>query len=204
VNTLKMFLVWLGSRLNIWFIVALVLGINVYWAVTLHMFDINFQSVAGLQLLDLQNSLTSDAIITTQRALAQIATYTPQAKSLYWSFFILDNIMPHLAFSSYALLWVYFLRSNPTRLTTRLMASPLLLIPLGVGFFDWLENLAYITAIHSFPNPGATQAMDIGIIFKWVKAAFIPPTFLITLVLTIYHLANIVRRRLMRPQQQTV
>jgi hypothetical protein len=187
----------LGTTLNPWFILILVVALNVYWTVTLTVFDIQFQQVSGLQLLDLQNSFAPDEIITTQSAISQIATYSQEAKALYWSFFILDNIMPHLAFSAFALLWVYFLRSTPNRMTVWLLNSPLLFIPLGVGFFDWLENLAYISAIHLYPDPSVTAIMDIGLIFKWVKAACLLPTFLLTLVLVIYHIIGLLQRRVL-------
>jgi phosphoglycerol transferase MdoB-like AlkP superfamily enzyme len=163
--------------------------------------DTHFQSVSGYPLLDLQNEMTPEAMITPERVMDQIATYTSEAKTLYWAFFILDTIMPPLTFGSFALLWVLLFKRNPTRITQWLLGSYLLLIPLGVGFFDWWENLSYITAIHNYPNPGTMTAVVIGLVFKWVKAAFIPPTFLLTLVFIGYYVYRVIRYELLKKRQ---
>lgn len=190
-----------GSKVNPILLIFSVIALNVYWTTILDPLGRQFEAVSGLPMLDLQNSLSPDSILTPQRFMDQIATYSSEAKTLYWSFFILDNIMPPLAFGSFALLWVLLLKRNPTRLTQWLLGSYILLIPLGVGFFDWWENLAYISAIHNYPNPGTMTAVVIGLIFKWVKAVFIPPTFLLTQVFVIYYVYRIVRYELLKKRQ---
>ena len=148
-NQIHQLVVRLGSRLDPRLLIAGLTTLNIVWLIILRAIGGHFEEVAGYPLLDLQNSVSPDAVMTPTRAVAQIATYTSDAKSLYWSFFILDNIMPQLTFGVFALLWVALLRGTPHRLARRLLGSYLLLLPLGVGVFDWIENLGYLAAIHS-------------------------------------------------------
>lgn len=178
-----------------WLLIAVV-GLNAFWVITLGAFDTQFRQLAGYPLLDLQNSISPDAVMTPANMRTQIASYSQEAKTLYWSFFILDNIMPPLAFSSVALMWVSLLHSNPNRLYTRLLDSYVVLIPVGVGIFDWFENLGYIAAIHSTDSMTTTFAIYAGLTFKWIKAACVVPTFPILLVLGMVHCGYLLRRRL--------
>jgi len=184
-----------GSRINGWLLVCIIVALNVYWLATLQAFDTQFQQVAGYPLLDLQNDLAPATMITPAKVQAQIATYTPQAKTLYWSFFTLDNIMPPLVFGPFALLWVYFLNNQPNRVSKRLLHSPFILLPLGVDFFDWLENLAYIAATHNVGGENTMLIIYAGLTFKWIKAACLLPTFNVTLLLAIYHMYSLIRQR---------
>jgi hypothetical protein len=191
----------LGSKVNPFLLIFAVIALNVYWVLLLQPLDTHFRAVSGYPLVDLQNEMTPEGMITPERFMDQIATYTSEAKTFYWAFFILDTIMPPLTFGSFALLWVLLLRRNPTRITQWLLGSYVLLIPLSVGFFDWWENLAYITAIHNYPNPGTMTAVVMGLVFKWVKAAFIPPTFLLTLIFIGYYVYRVVRYELLIKRQ---
>lgn len=194
-NQLHRFVVRFGSRIHAGILVVGLVALNAAWLIMLRALGTHFQSVAGYPLLDLQNSLSPDAVMTPSRVLAQIATYSSEAKSVYWSFFILDNIMPPLTFGIFALLWVYLLRSNPHRLTQRLLGSYLLLVPLGVGVFDWIENLAYLSAIHAYPAPDVLPAIGIGLVAKWVKAACLMLTFWGTMSLAVYHISRRLQQR---------
>lgn len=132
--------VTLGSRLNPNLSAILAVALNVYWLVILTVINQEFQVVTnGYPLLDLQNSLSPGEIITPAKVLEHLGDYTQASKFICWIFFMLDNIMPQLAFGSIALLWVYFWRSNPNRLYNWLLGGYAVLIPLGVGVFDWLE-----------------------------------------------------------------
>jgi hypothetical protein len=184
-----------GSGISPLLLFAVVIGLNVYWIVTLGAFDAQFRQLTGYPLLDLQNNLQPEQMITPTKVREQIATYSQEAKTLYWSFFILDNIMPPLTFSGVALLWVYFLHNNPNRLFDRLLKSYFILIPVGVGVFDWFENLGYVAAIHSTSDTTTTAAIYLGLIFKWIKAACVVPTFPILLALALYHMYNRARQR---------
>ena len=186
----------LGSRLNPGLLVVLVVALNAYWLVILAVINREFQGVTnGHPLLDLQNSLAPGEIITPARVLEQLGDYTPASRLIYWIFFMLDNIMPHLAFGFIALLWVYFWRSNPNRLYNRLLGGYAVLIPLGGGFFDWLENLSYLVAIHAYPAPGTVRVVVAGLTFKWLKAACVFPSTLLVPVFLAYHLFCALQRR---------
>jgi hypothetical protein len=179
-----------GTRVSPLLLVGAAIGLNIYWFVTLSAFDTQFRQLSGYPLLDLQNDLQPERMITAAKVRTQIATYSQEAKTLYWSFFILDNIMPPLTFSSVALLWVYFLHSNPNPFFNRLLNSYFVLIPVGVGFFDWFENLGYIAAIHSTSDTTTNVAIYLGLTFKWIKAACVVPTFPVLFALVIYHICS--------------
>ena len=130
-------------------------------------------------LLDLQNSLAPSEIITPERVLEQLASYTQASRFIYWDFFVLDDIMLHLTFGSIVLLWVYFWRSHPNRLYRWLLGGYAALVPLGVGLFGWMENLFYLLAIYTYPEPVTSVSIYAGLTFKWLKAACVyPPTLL--------------------------
>jgi hypothetical protein len=161
-------------------LITAVLALNVTWLVILAAIGTQFERLAGVPLLDLQNSVLPGEAMTPARALAQIASYPPEAVGLYWSFFILDTVMPLLVFGSFALLWANLLHARTGRLRHLVLGTPLLLAPFGVGLFDWIENLAYVSAIAASDTTTATAVLWIGLVAKWVKAAFIPVTFLVT------------------------
>ena len=185
-NQIHQLVVRLGSRLDPRLLIAGLTTLNIVWLIILRAIGGHFEEVAGYPLLDLQNSVSPDAVMTPTRAVAQIATYTSDAKSLYWSFFILDNIMPQLTFGVFALLWVALLRGTPHRLARRLLGSYLLLLPLGVGVFDWIENLGYLAAIHSYPAAGTLPWLYAGLIAKWLKAGCLLLTFWGTVPIAMY------------------
>ena len=186
--------VMLGSRIDPRLLLAILLGLNVAWLVILRAIGVHFQEVAGYPLLDLQNDVRPGDAMTPSRALAQISTYTSEAKTIYWAFFILDNIMPPLVFGAFALVWVYLLRGSQRPLFQRLLGSSVLLVPLGVGAFDWIENLAYLSAIHSYPAADTIPALYAGLIAKWLKAACLMTTFLGTVPLAVDYVARRLRR----------
>ncbi|HZG69054.1 MAG TPA: hypothetical protein VEZ12_20140 [Herpetosiphonaceae bacterium] len=195
---LHQFVVRLGSRVDLRLLIASLVTLNIVWLIILRTIGGHFEQVAGYPLLDLQNSISPDAVMTPTRAITQIATYTSDAKTLYWSFFILDNIMPQLTFGLFALLWVVLLRGTPHRLARRLLGSYLLLLPLGVGLFDWAENLAYVAAIHVYPAGDLLPWIYAGLITKWLKAACLMVTFWGTLPIAIYATTLRLRQRRVR------
>lgn len=94
--------------------------------------------------------------------------------------------MPPLAFGSLALLRVNLLHGRPGRLPRVLVGTAALLVPLGVGLFDWIENLAHLTAMNLDDELTTTVAIWIGLIAKWIKAAFLQATMLGTVVVLVY------------------
>jgi hypothetical protein len=177
-----------GGRLDRRLLVVTILLLNAAWLVTLAAVGEQFRRLAGVPLLDLQNSVLPGEAMTPARALEQIATYPPEAIALYWVFFALDNVMPPLVFGAFALLWANLLRDRPGRL---LLGTPAVLVPFGVGAFDWVENLAHVSAIAAADPGAATAAMWVGLVAKWVKAAFLQLTFATTFVVV----AGVVLRR---------
>lgn len=174
----------LGKQFNLAGIVALVLGLNLYWSGVLEVFGAYFQQTVGAPLLDLENV---QAILPTGEAAALVATYDDTARELYWQFFMMDTVAPPLVFASYALLWVVLLKSVAHPWAARFLNSPLLFIPLGVGFFDWWENLAFVTAITG-AGENVLLLLQIGQGFVWLKAICLFATFGLTLAVIAYRL----------------
>jgi hypothetical protein len=197
-HQLHRFVVRLGSRLDLRLLIASLVTLNIVWLIILRAIGSHFEAVAGYPLLDLQNSISPDAVMTPSRAMMQIASYSSEARTLYWSFFILDNIMPQVTFGCFALLWVALLRGSSHRLARRLLASYLLLLPLGVGLFDWAENLAYVAAIHVYPAAETLPWLYAGLVVKWLKAACLILTFWGTLPIAVYATALRLRQRRVR------
>lgn len=105
-------IVKLGSTLHPTIIVGVLLGLNIYWVGILDIFGDYFERVAGAPLLDLQNT---QGILSPDAAQSLIARYNEPARNLYWSFFIMDNVMPPLVFGMFSLLWVLLLRNDSRR-----------------------------------------------------------------------------------------
>jgi hypothetical protein len=181
-----------GSAIHPVLSVAIIVGLNVYWTVTLDMFGRQFEQVAGALPIDLLNVA---GILSAAEAREQIATYRQEAKTLYWSFFVMDNIMPPLVFGSFTLLWVPLLRRHANRIFDQLLNSPFMLIPFGVGFFDWIENLCFVVAITIYPQAGTLTALQIGLGFVWLKAACLFTTFNVTALLIGFNFVAAVRQR---------
>jgi hypothetical protein len=157
-------------------ILALILALNIYWSGTLNAFGAHFEAVAGAPLLDLQNV---GSILSAEDAAALVGSYSLEARSLYWSFFILDNLMPPLVFGVFALLWVYCLRRIDARWAARLLASPFLLLPFGVGLFDLAENLTFVLALAAEPET-MVSTLQTGLLFVNAKAICLFATFGLT------------------------
>ncbi|MDJ0757498.1 MAG: hypothetical protein QNJ45_28450 [Ardenticatenaceae bacterium] len=188
---MRKLIVFLGEKIHPAAVIALVVGLNAYWTGILEAFGAHFVTVSGFPLLDLQNV---ERILSAGEAQALIANYGPEAQTLYWSFFIMDNLMPPLVFSSFAVLWVVLLRRFPHRIADRLLNSPLLLVPLGVGLFDWLENLCFVTAITTESN--SLLLLRIGLGFVWLKAICLFATFILTALFFTFWVGTFVFDRL--------
>ena len=194
-TALRRIVVDTGGRLDRRLLVVTILLLNAAWLVTLAAIGEQFRRAAGVPLLDLQNSVLPGEAMTPSRALEQIAAYPPDAVGLYWSFFVLDGIVPPLVFGAFALLWANLLRDRPGRLQRLLLGTPALLVPFGVGAFDWVENLGYVSAIAAADPATATTAIWVALVAKWVKAAFLQVTFLTTAVVVAAVVGGAVRRR---------
>lgn len=199
-NWVSRWIVGIGERLPVWAIIALIVGLNLYWSGVLNAFGAHFAQVSGHALLDLQNV---GGILSSTDAYALMSRYNVEARSLYWIFFGLDNFFPPLVFGSFALLWVHLLRTDGPRWERTLRQSPLLWLPLGVGFFDCIENIFFVTAISGGPEVNVLFYLQIGLVFVWLKAVCLFATFIGTAVLVLYRSVDWTRRRLsssLRPQ----
>lgn len=173
-------LIRLGTDFHTFVLLGLWLLLNVTWTLTLSAFGHQFKVVSGYPPIDLQNV---SSILTAEAALNQIATYSNEVKMFYWSFFILDNIIPLLSFGSFSLIWVVMLRRLPYRFYQNLLNSPFILIPWGVGLFDILENLCFILCISGYVQTSAVETMNLGLFFVRLKAICLFATFGTTLFL---------------------
>ncbi|MFZ4816270.1 MAG: hypothetical protein ACOYL5_17175 [Phototrophicaceae bacterium] len=182
-KSLYVFLGRIGSAIDGFSIVLMIVVLLFSWSLTLQSFGQHFKDVTGSPVLDLENV---QSILTVEQALTLINGYSPAAKSLYWSFFIMDNLMPPLVFGSFALLWAKLFSSSSAALAKRLLNSPILLVPLGVGLFDWFENLAFITVLYSAPVASASPIMQLGLILVQLKALCLFATFGLTPVFILY------------------
>ena len=194
-TALRQVVVDAGARVDRRRLVVTIVLLNAAWLVTLAAIGEQFRRAAGGPLLDLQNSVLPGEVMTPSRALEQIAAYPPEAIGLYWSFFVLDNLMPPLVFGAFALLWANLLHDRPGRLRRLLLGTPAVLVPFGVGAFDWVENLGYVSAIATADPATATVAIWVGLVAKWVKAAFVQVTSLTTAVVVVVAVLAAVRRR---------
>jgi|GEM_PF-1954668 len=191
-------LIFLERRLNVWLVASFVLLSNVWWTVVLQALNRQFIALSGYALPDLQNG-TFAPRITLEGFLNQLSSYNNAARGFYWTFFVLDNIVPVVAFAPFALLWIYFLRSSPNRLYRALLASPFILIPLGIGLFDWWENLFYAAAIQNGSAPQTGTLIQAGFAFGFIKGLCVQATFFLTGPMLIYHLFTRLQRALKRP-----
>jgi hypothetical protein len=198
-RTLHRLVVALGSRVNPGLLVTSLLALNVAWLLILEALDAQFRQVAGYPLPDLQNDLAPETIMTPARFMAQVTSYSQEARTLYWAFFILDNFMPQLSFGAFALLWAVLLRHTPSAWAARLLASPLLLIPFGVGVFDWVENVTYVWVISQPADPNVLAVLYVGLVAKWIKGVSVMLTMLGTWPLLGAFLVAATGRRLRTP-----
>jgi hypothetical protein len=184
--TIQKAFLYLEQRLSIWFVLSFVVLANLWWTITLQALNGQFLVEAKFPLPDLQNGSFGPRL-TLEGFQTQIAGYNSAAKELYLSFFILDNIVPVVVFAPFALIWIYVLRRNPNRLFNWLLTSPFVLIPLGIGVFDWWENLFYLSAIQNGSAPNTALLIQAGMAFGFVKGIFVQATFFLTLPFLVYH-----------------
>ena len=106
----------------------------------------------------------------------------------------MDNVVPLLSFGAFSLLWAYLLKGFTQPLLVRLRNSSVILIPFGVGLFDIVENLCFVSAIQIAPSPNALLALQVGLIFVQFKAICLYATFLTTPLLIIIRVIGATRR----------
>lgn len=101
---------------------------------------------AGAQPFDLQNNLTTDQVY------AQIAGYTPEARRLYYGFTLIDYAFPFFAGLFITATVAFALRNSLPKRYEALVSRRLLPAFMIGSAFDWLENIAAVTAISLYPT----------------------------------------------------
>lgn len=101
---------------------------------------------AGVAPFDLQNDLRAAQVYP------QIAGYTEQARELYYAFTLIDYAFPFFAGLFITATVAFALRNSLPRLYEALVARRLLLVLMLATAFDWLENVAAVSAIVMYPD----------------------------------------------------
>ncbi|MFP4377040.1 MAG: hypothetical protein ACLFP4_08355 [Spirochaetales bacterium] len=187
----------LGKRTTLVAAVLVVVGLNIYWSLTLSAFGAQFETVARTRLLDLANV---GSILSVEEAAALLDSYGAEARSLYFQFFVLDNLMPPIVFGAIAVLWVALLKNRRAPIAKWFLRSPLLLAPFGVGLFDVLENLTFVSYLAG-PQAGSMAMLQAGLVFVRIKAAFLFTSFGLTAVVLVLAIVFAIteRRRAANP-----
>ncbi len=189
-----------ATRMPLGWILFTIAALVAYWSGILEVIGSHFLVVANAPLLDLENV---QSILTADEALAVVQQYNGSAQTLYLIFFILDTIFPPIVFGSFALLWAFILQRTPFSWMKFFRGSPILLIPFGVGVFDWVENLFFLNVI-AVETANPVLLLQIGLVFVRLKAAMLFSTFGITVALSIIGFAGLFRRSHHNPSNTEV
>ena len=104
------------------------------------------EHAAGSIPFDLQNGLTMAQVYQ------QLAGYTPEARRLYYGFTLIDYAFPFFAGLFTAATVAFLLRNSRPRWYDALTSRNLLPIFMIATLFDWLENVAAVTAMDLYPT----------------------------------------------------
>jgi len=182
----------IGSKIH--FLTALLVPVLLLacWTFTLDAFGKLFQNISGQKVLDLMNV---QKILSAEEAYNVISIYSMDAKILYWVFFVMDNVVPLIAFASLSLIWVNILKRYENKWIEKFYGSIFILIPWGVGFFDTIENLFFVSAISSSVKADAINLLNLGLIFVNFKAFFLILSFNVTFFLLIFYFISLLLRK---------
>ncbi len=108
--------------------------------------DLFPEYAAGAVPIDLQNELRPAQVYP------QVAGYTEQARQLYYAFTLIDYAFPFFAGLFITATTAFALRYSLPRVYDALVARKLLLVLMLATVFDWLENVAAVTAITMYPD----------------------------------------------------
>lgn len=100
---------------------------------------------AGAAPFDLQNDLQPDQVYP------QLAGYTEQARELYYAFTLIDYAFPFFAGLFITATVAFALRYSLPRAYEALVARTLLPVLMLATAFDWLENVAALSAVVLYP-----------------------------------------------------
>jgi len=101
---------------------------------------------AGVLPFDLQNDLQAVQVYP------QLAGYTEQARQLYYAFTLIDYAFPFFAGLFITATVAFALRYSLPRVYDALVTRRLLPVLMLATAFDWLENVAAVSAIVLYPG----------------------------------------------------
>lgn len=119
----------------------------------------------GAVPFDLQNELQPAQVYP------QVAGYTEPARQLYYAFTLIDYAFPFFAGLFIAATTAFALRYSLPRFYAALVARKLLPVLMLATAFDWLENIAALAAIVTYP-PGTSWLPGVLVLAKKCKLAF--------------------------------
>jgi hypothetical protein len=189
-SQLKRFVMAAGKMLPLPTLIVVYFALSAFWNTTLSVIEAQFTAMtAGGELLDTQLLFSPEPIIQ------QAAMYTDRVRTLLWSFFILDSFMPQLVFGLTAVLWAALWIRDDNRLYRRLLSGGWVLFPLGVGLWDWLENILWLPIVQSTIDAStALPTLWMAVVSHNLKIAFVIPTALLTYVFLGRYLFTLLRR----------
>lgn len=152
--------------------------------------DRQFARLTGLAVFDTRNNLTP-ALLRMQ-----LPYYQGEARALYAYFAGIDMIFPLVAALFLALTWSKLLRQiGPSDLPRR-WGNRLPLVAFVPTLFDYLENLTFISIV--FFGATTDGVFEAAVLFKKLKLASLGLCAAITLMLALWLLVTLARRRLNR------
>lgn len=143
---------------------ALVLGFSLLLTALLRIGTAFATVTAGHLPFDLQNNLSVDEIT------AQLPRYTDASRSLYGLFALIDTAFPLVGGLMTAAAAAFLTRRASPDVYTRVEARRGFLVLITPTLFDWLENVAILAAIFTYP-PGARPLFTLVVVFKKLKLA---------------------------------
>lgn len=130
-----------------WWLYLLVLFLFVGSLQALTRIGTRFPPFAGGAVpFDLQNDLRADQVYT------QLASYTEPARELYYAFTLIDYAFPFFAGLFITATVAFALRNGLPDLYAAVLSRKLLLVLMLPTAFDWLENVAAVSAILLYPT----------------------------------------------------
>lgn len=190
-SDLRRLLIAIGTRTSVTTLLVGYVATTVFFFVTISIFDQQFANFSGGgTLIDRQGWLTPDAIAQ------QIALYPAEARPTLWSFFILDNMLPQLLSFISAVLLVRYWTRHPNRIYDALVRGYWMLLPLGAGISDWMENLFLLSGVMLGAQAMSPLNLWGAALFHNVKLVLVGALGISIVVFTLLYIVFEVRRLL--------
>jgi len=112
-----------------------------------------FEEIIGTQFFDMQNDLTVEQVF------AQLPNYTESARGLYYAFSFIDFFFPFFASVVLGAAAAFALRHISDRWYGEIFQRNLFALFFIPTMFDWIENIAALTVITTYPEELTAVAM---------------------------------------------